>query len=71
MDPGLKDILDLIGSIGAPAVTVLLSMKYAINGMRSDVTEIKTVVKEIKEQQEEHSVQIAVLDALSKDRGTA
>lgn len=66
MDPGIKDLLDLIGSIGAPAVAVLLSMKYAINGMKGDVSEIKTDVKEIKDKQVLHAIQLAVL----QDRNT-
>jgi hypothetical protein len=61
MDPGLKDIIDLIGSVGAPAVTVLLAMKYAINGMRADVAEIKESVTAIKAKQDIHAIQLAVL----------
>lgn len=64
MDPAsIKELLALVGQIGSPAVAVLLSMKYAINGMRSDVKEIKKDVKEIKDKQEQHTVEIAVLKA--------
>lgn len=59
----INDILDLIGNIGAPAAAVVLSMKYAINGMREDVTEIKQDVKEIKGTVTKHTVEIAVLKA--------
>ena len=63
MEPTIKEVLEMVGSIGGPAAAVIISMKYAINGMRSDVTEIKTDVKEIKGKQAEHAVQLAVLQA--------
>jgi hypothetical protein len=62
MDPGIAEVLELIGNVGAPAVAVLLSMKYAINGMRNDVTEIKQDVKDIKSTQAAHTTRIAVLE---------
>lgn len=61
MDPGLKEIVELAGSIGAPAAAVILGMKYAINGMREDVKEIKGDVKSIKETVQQHAVDIARL----------
>lgn len=62
MDPtAIKELLSLIGQIGSPAVAVLLSMKYAINGMRQDVRDIKADTKEIKATMQQHAIDIAVL----------
>lgn len=58
----IQTLLELAGSIGAPAVAVILGMKYAINGMREDVREIKVDVKEIKDKQEEQATKLAVLE---------
>lgn len=67
MDPAtITEMLDLVGSVGAPAVAVILSMKYAINGMKGDVAEIKADVKAIKVTQQAHAEKLAVL----QDRNT-
>ena len=66
MDPtGIKELIELAGSIGAPAVAVILGMKYAINGMKADVREIKGDVKDIKSTVSQHTVEIAVLKVRS------
>ena len=61
MNPELVDLIGLVGQIGAPTVAVLISMKYAINGMKEDVTEIKADLKELKATAAEHGTAIAVL----------
>ena len=59
----LDELLKLIPQVGAPLISVIIGMKYAINGMRKDVIEIKSDVKEVKGTLAEHSVDIAVLKA--------
>lgn len=58
----LTPIIELVSNIGAPAVAVILSMKYAINGMREDVKEIKVDVKTVLSTQGEHDTRLAVLE---------
>lgn len=63
MEPdAIKAILDLAGRIGSPAVGVLLSFKFLLNGMRDDVREIKSDVKDMKQKQDEHGGRIAFLE---------
>lgn len=72
MEPeAIAEILQMIGSVGAPAVAVILSMKYAINGMRVDVQEIKQDVKEIKASAVRHEVRLTVLEMRAKHEDAA
>ena len=67
----LDELLKLIPQVGMPLISVIIGMKYAINGMRKDVTEIKGDVKAVKEALAEHSVDIAVLKSRHEQRRSA
>ena len=68
---GLDELLKLIPQVGMPLISVIIGMKYAINGMRKDVTEIKGDVKAVKDALAEHSVDIAVLKSRHEQRRSA
>lgn len=67
MEPAaIKEILAIIGQIGSPAAAVLLSFKLMLNGLATDVKEIKTDVKEIRQKQAFHHTRLSVLEHETK-----